>query len=51
MEGTSHTGKSTAEAKARKDPKLAELTDLYWDGEQIERLLDHAASVALPYLW
>ena len=38
-------------AKAGKVPKAAELTDLYWDGEPKERCLDHAARVALPYLW
>jgi hypothetical protein len=29
---------------------VAELTDSHRDGEPKERLLDHPASVALPYL-
>ena len=43
--------KCIAAAKARKVPKVAELTDLYWDGESKDCSLDHTASVALPYLW
>jgi len=37
-------------ARARRVPKLAEPTDLYWDGKLKERVLDHAAGMALPYL-
>jgi len=35
-------------AKARKVPKAAELTDLYWDDDPKGRFSDHAASMALP---
>jgi len=37
-------------ARARKDPKVAEVTDLYRDGEPREDSLDHPANVALPDL-
>jgi hypothetical protein len=39
-----------ARAKAQCVPERAEIVDLYWDGEPKERSLDHAASLALPYL-
>ena len=38
-------------AKARRDPKVTELTDLYWDGKPREGSLGRAANVALPDLW
>jgi hypothetical protein len=37
-------------ARAQKDPKVAELTDLYRDGEPREGSLERPANVALPYL-
>jgi hypothetical protein len=43
--------KCITRAKARRVSKAAELTDLYWDGKPKECSLDHAASMALPYLW
>ena len=43
--------KCNTAAKSRKVPKVAELTDLYWDGELKDCSLDQTASVALPYLW
>ena len=37
-------------AKVRRDPKVAELTDLYWDGKPLGDSLDRAANVAVPDL-
>ena len=37
-------------AKVRRDPKVAELTDLYWDDKPRDGSLGRAANVALPYL-
>jgi hypothetical protein len=37
-------------AIARREPRLAELIDLYCDGEPKDRSLDQGASVALPHL-
>jgi hypothetical protein len=42
--------KCIAGTKARRAAKQAELVDLLWDSKPKERSLDHAASVALPYL-
>jgi hypothetical protein len=36
--------------KVKRDPKVAELTDLYWDGKARDGSLGRAANVALPYL-
>src|SRR6267378_4706044 len=43
--------KCIARAKARRDPKVAELIDLYWDGGRKDGSLDQAASVPLPAAW
>jgi hypothetical protein len=40
-----------ARAKARRAPNVAELIDLYWDGEPKERSLDQAARVPAPATW
>jgi hypothetical protein len=37
-------------ARARRVPKVAELTDLSWDGGRRKRPLNHTASGRLPYL-
>jgi len=51
MANASCLEKCIAAAKARKVPKVAELTDLYWDGESKDCSLDHTASLAVPYFW
>src|SRR4029077_2397631 len=43
-------GKCITVARARRVSKVAELTDLSWDGGRRERSLNHTASVRLPYL-
>jgi len=43
--------KCIAGAKGRKIVMVSQLVDLYCDGEPKELSLDHAASLALPYLW
>ena len=37
-------------AKVRRDPKVAELTDLYRDDKPFEGSLDRTANVAVPDL-
>ena len=36
-------------AKVQRDQKVAELTDLYWDGKPRKCSQDRAANVRLPY--
>jgi len=42
---------ATAWAKAKRAPKVAELVDLYWDGEPKGRSSDQAAGVPVPARW
>jgi len=43
--------KCIAGTKARRVPKVAELIDLYWDGELKDGSSDQAASVPVPAKW
>src|SRR6267378_1789896 len=43
--------KCTAWAKAKRASKVAELVDLYWDGEPKGRSSDQAAGVPVPARW
>jgi hypothetical protein len=43
--------KCIARTKARRVWKVAELIDLYWDGEPKDRSLDQAAGVPVPARW
>jgi hypothetical protein len=37
-------------AKGRRNPKVAQHIDLYWDDKPLESSSSHAANVALPHL-
>jgi len=43
--------KCIAHAKAVRVRRVAQLIDLYWDGETKDRSLDQAASMPVPARW
>ena len=48
---TPHTQeKCSVKPKVRSDPKVAELTDLYWDDNPLESSLSRPANLAVPDL-